>query len=110
MTGNMRFHKGRWFKTKGATRTSSSVPEMKLMSLNINGVHQSQKRNAFLAMQMQHKWGVVLLSDTRVHDLDKEEPFLKTAWKCKQSFWSKGTPNVGGTAILFHKQVEVKRG
>jgi exonuclease III len=62
------------------------VPEMKLISLNINGVHQSQKRNAFLAMQMQHKWGVALLSDTRVHDLDEEVPFLNTAWKCKQGF------------------------
>jgi hypothetical protein len=64
----MRFHNGRWYKTKAITRTPSSVPEMKLISLNINGVHQGQKRNAFLAMQMQHKWGVALLSDTRVHD------------------------------------------
>jgi exonuclease III len=109
MRGGMRFHNGRWYKTKCATRTPPSVPEMKLISLNINGVHQSQKRNDFLAMQMQHmKWGVALLSDIRVYDLDKEVHFLNTAWKCKQGFWSKGTPNAGGTAILFYKSVDVK--
>jgi hypothetical protein len=35
---------------KRKARTSSFVPEMKLISFNINGVHQSQKKNAFLAM------------------------------------------------------------
>jgi hypothetical protein len=100
MRGDMRFHNGRWYKTKAVTRTPSSVPEMKLISLNINGVHQSQKKNAFLAMQIQHKWGVALLSDTRVHDLDKEVPFLNTAWKCKQGFWSKGTSMLA--ALLYY--------
>jgi hypothetical protein len=47
MRGGMRFHNGRWYKTKCATRTPLSVLKMKLISLNINGVHQSQKRNAF---------------------------------------------------------------
>lgn len=82
--------------------------EMKMMSLNINGVHQSQKRNAFLAMQMQHKWGVLLPSDTRVHAWTKRN--LKTAWKSKQSSARrKGTLNVGGrTAIFFYKEVKAK--
>jgi exonuclease III len=58
-------------------------------------------------MQMEHDWGIILLADTRIHDLC-EVPFLNRMWKCKEGFWSKGTPNVGGTAILFYKHVVVQ--
>lgn len=107
MVGGMKYHKGRWWKTKGASRTPTSVPEMQVMFLNVNGVHRPSKRNNLLAMQMQHGWGVVMLADTRVVDTRDLIP-LNKLWKCKDGFWSKGTPNVGGTAILFYKQVLIK--
>jgi exonuclease III len=89
------------------TEAGASVPEMQLMSLNINGVHRPSKRNHLLAMHMQHSWGILMLADTRVHDT-RELSNLNRLWKCKDGFWSKGTPNVGGTAVLFYKQVLVK--
>lgn len=107
MTLGMRFHKGRWWKVKGATRTPASVPEMQVMSLNINGVHRPSKRNHLLAMQMQHSWGVLMLADTRIHDT-RDLTTLNKLWKCKDGFWSKGTPNVGGTAVLFYKPVVIQ--
>jgi hypothetical protein len=85
MTGGMRFHKGRWWKTKGASRTPASVQEMQLMFLNINGVHRPGKKNHLLAMQRQHFWGIVMLADTRVHDT-RELSNLNRLWKCKDGF------------------------
>lgn len=107
MKGGMRFHKGRWWKTKGAFRTPASVPGMQIMFLNVNGVHRPSKRNHLLAMQLQQSWGIVMLADTRVHDT-RDVSALNRLWKCKEGFWSKGTPNVGGTSFLFYKQVLIK--
>jgi exonuclease III len=110
MNVGVKFHRGRWWKlkkTKSASSTPSNVLEIKLLSININGVHTVSKRNNLLAMQMHHNRGIMLLADTRVHD-DREIPSLNRAWKCKEGFWSKGTPNVGGTAVLFYKLVIVQ--
>jgi exonuclease III len=48
-----------------------------------------------------------MLADTRVHDT-RELSNLNRLWKIKEGFWSKGTPNIGGIAVLFYKQVMVK--
>jgi exonuclease III len=109
MQAGMKSYRGRWWKTKGKSRTPSTVPKLRqfFFKRNFNGVHRASKRNNLLAMQMEHDWGIMLLADTRIHDL-REVPSLNKMWKCKEGFWSKGTPNVGGTAILFYKPVVVR--
>jgi hypothetical protein len=81
----MRFHKGRWWKTKGASCTPASVPEMQIMFLKVNGVHRPSKRKHLLAMQLRHSWGIVMLADTRVHNT-RDVSALNRLWKCKEGF------------------------
>jgi exonuclease III len=103
---NMRFHKGRWWSSKFASRTASSVPEFSAFSLNVNGLNKSSKRNWLSSMRKTHNWSVLFLSDTRIHT-EKDVSVLNKSLGCKSSPWSLGTPHVGGTAILFFQTVQM---
>jgi exonuclease III len=102
----MRFSKGGWWATRGPSKTSSKVPEISAFSLNMNGINRTRKRNVLSTMRRDHDWGLLLLSDTRIHDA-RELKNLDKSLGCKDSVWSLGTPNGGGIAILFFKPVIV---
>jgi exonuclease III len=52
----------------------------------------------------EHDWWVLVLSDTRIHD-EREIQNVDRSLGAKYSIWTLGTPNSGGTAILFFKPV-----
>jgi exonuclease III len=55
-------------------------------------------------MRREHDWGILLLFDTRVHD-NREFANIDRCFGAEASVWSLGTPNGGGTSILFFKSV-----
>jgi exonuclease III len=107
MTPSIRFRKGRWWNCKGPVKTSSQVPTLKHAALNVNGINSTRKRNVLSSIRKEHDWGILYLSDTRIHD-SREFAGLKISLGFKESVWSLGTPNVGGTAILFFIPVTIK--
>lgn len=96
--------RGRWWTTKGPSKTSSKVPEISTSAVNVNGINRSVKRNLLSTMRREHDWGILLLSDTRVHD-DREFANIDRTFGAKASVWSLGIPNGGGTSIMFFKSV-----
>jgi exonuclease III len=102
----LRVFKGRWWLTKSPSKNFTSVPEISLFSLNVNGINRSSKRNVLSAMRKEHDWGFLLMSDIRVHD-EKEIVAISKSFCCKDSVWSLGSPHSGGTAILLFKSVIV---
>lgn len=102
----LKFLRGRWWSTKNSSKTYTSVPQISLFSLNVNGINRSSKRNVPSAMRKKHDWGFLLMSDTRIHD-EKEIPAVCRSFGCKDSVWSLGSPHSGGTAILVFKPVLV---
>jgi exonuclease III len=102
----LRFLRGRWWCTKSSSRSPTSVPEISMFSMNVNGINRSSKRDVLSAMCKEHDWGFLLMSDTRIHD-EKEIPTVSRAFGCKDSVWSLGSPHSGGTTILLFKTVLV---
>jgi exonuclease III len=107
MTPAIRFCKGRWLNCKGPVKTSSQVPTLKHVVLNVNGINSARKRNVLSSIKKERDWGILYLSDTRIHD-DREIKGLEFSLGFRESVWSLGTPNVGGTAILFYTPVVIK--
>jgi hypothetical protein len=102
----MKFRRGRWWSTAKPSKISSQVPELLCFSLNINVMNRFSKRSQLSTMRKLHNWGILLLSDTRIHD-EREFSKIDYSLGCKDSVWSLGTPHVGGTAILLFQQVIV---
>lgn len=68
MTPAIRFRKGRWLNSKGPVKTSSQVPTLKHAVLNGNGINSARKRNVLSSIRKERDWGILYLSDTRIHD------------------------------------------
>lgn len=102
----MRFKKGKWWSTASPMKVAAQVPELRCFSLNVNGINRPSKRDQLSAMRKLHDWGVMLLSDTKVHD---EREFVKVDhyFGCKQSVWSVGSPYVRCCTIMFFKTITI---
>jgi exonuclease III len=98
--------RGRWWRTKNPSKNPTSVPQISLFSLNVNGINRSSKRNVLSAMRKEHDWGFFLMTDTQIHN-QKEIPVVCRSFSCKDSTWNLGSPHSGGTAILVFKPVFV---
>jgi exonuclease III len=100
----LKFHRGRWWTTKGPSKTPSSVPEISAFCLNVNGMNRTSKKNILSAMRKEHDWGILMMCNTRIYD-EREILTTNRVFGCKEAVWSLETPNAGGTAILFLKPV-----
>ena len=84
---------------------AADAPPLRMLSVNINGMHDSRKRRAFFQQLAQGRWDVVLLQETH-HGSHHPAAWTKEGWGpghpwLGQGFWAQGTTASCGVAILL---------
>ena len=89
-------------------------PALRLLSLNVNGLHEPAKRRQLFAMLQQQAWDVVCLQETHHSCGDQAAGWCKAgrgAWLFvggAQTFWHAGASDSRGVAVLFRAGVPVE--
>ncbi len=90
----------------GGSLSHSRPPSLQLLSLNVNGLRERQKRAALFAVLQARPWHVIALQETH-HAIHAEaaqwcrEGAPPTAPWDGPSFWAAGTSASRGVALLF---------
>ena len=88
-------------------------PALRLLSLNVNGLHEPAKRRQLFAMLQQQAWDVVCLQETHHSCGDQAAGWCKAgagpgfSWG-GQTFWHAGASDSRGVAVLFRAGVPVE--
>ena len=85
-----------------------SHPALRLLSLNVNGLHAVAKRRHLFAMLQQQSWDIVCLQETHHPDGNMAEEWCRAGagpglpWR-GQTFWHAGTSASRGVAVLIRE-------
>ena len=77
-----------------------------IFSLNVNGLGDSTKRTAVLTKLKKKYTGIYLLQET--HSVESTEHAWKTTWGSSNLFFSHGSSNSKGVAILISNNIDFK--
>ena len=76
---------------------------LKLVSCNVNGMHDGKKRKALFTMLRSAKYDIIFLQETHCHSKHQQK-----CWSMEwdgQSIWSLGTNKSKGVTVLFNRNV-----
>lgn len=86
-----------------------TAPSLKLLTLNVNGLLNTDKQADLLAFLIEGPWNVICLQDTHFTTVEQGERWLAhglgrdthASWQGTGFFTRTSSPHVGGVAVLF---------